>query len=125
MGQIISINIGANNTITNNIINQQNVKPTTATSTPKPEITVAPSPVPTSVPAKVSGTTSTPEPGFFQRIGAWFGWLFTSWLPQALVDVLKFIVVDLIWNLLIKTVLWGILQFIWNLLVALWHAIFG
>ena len=122
---IISINIGANNTITNNIVNQQNVPPTTAPSTPKPEITAAPSPEPTTIPPKASGATSTEEPGFFQRIGAWFGWLFTSWLPQALVDVLKFIVVDVIWNFLIKTVLWGILQFLWNLLVALWHAIFG
>ena len=122
---IISINIGANNTITNNIVTQQNVIPTTAPSTPKPDVTPAPSPAPSTVPPKVPETTSTEKLGFFQRIGAWFGWLLTSWLPQALVDVLKFIVVDLIWNILIKTVLWGILQFIWNLLVALWHAIFG
>ena len=110
----ISINVGANNTITNTVIEDK--------STHESSSTVVAAPQPAAVPEI---TESEPKPGLFQRIGAWFGWLFTTWFPRAIADVLKFIVVDIIWGFFIKTVLFGFLQFFWNLLVALWHAIFG
>ena len=122
---IISINIGANNTITNNIVTNQNSEVKKVTATPKPTSAPTETPRPTSEPVKTPKPTVTSESGPPHGIGPWLGWLFTHWLPQAIVDILKFIIVDVIWGFLVKTVLWGILQFIWNLLVAGWHAIFG
>lgn len=114
----ISINVGANNTITNTVIDDKSTNEKTVVVQPVAE-PVAPS-------ASTSEkTASESEPGLFQRIGAWFGWLFTTWLPNAIVDVFRFLIVDVIWGFLIKTVLFGFFQFLWNLLVALWHAIFG
>ena len=122
---IISINIGENNTITNNIVTNQNSEVKKVTATPKPTSAPTKTPRPTSEPVQTSKPVATSESGPPHGIGPWLGWLFTHWLPQAIVDILKFITVDVIWGFLIKTVLWGILQFIWNLLVAGWHAIFG
>ena len=118
---IISINVGVNNTITNTVIEDKSTSEVSVVqNTPQP--TAEPVAPPASTSEK---TASKSEPGLFQRIGAWFGWLFTTWLPKAIVDVFKFLIVDVIWGFLVKTVLFGILQFLWNLLVSLWRAIFG
>lgn len=106
---------------------------TTATATTSPTATPTAKPTATPTAKPTAAPTSDPN-GPPQGIGPWFGWLFTKWLPQAIVDALKFIVVEIIWkflivtviwNFLIKTVIWGLLQFLWSLLVSLWHAIFG
>ena len=110
----ISINVGANNTITNTVIEDK------STHESAPAATAAPQP--TAIPEE---TVSEPQPGLFQRIGNWIGWLFTTWLPQAIADVLKFIFVDIIWGFLIKTIVFGVFRFLWNLIVSLWHVIFG
>lgn len=117
----ISINVGTNNTITNTVVEDKSASEISIVqSTPQPTAE------PVTPPASTSENSAPKsEPNLFQRIGAWFGWLFTTWLPRAIVDVFKFLIVDIIWGFLIKTVLFGILQFFWNLLVSLWHAIFG
>ena len=120
------------------------VSPTaTPTATPTAKPTATPTPKPTATPTTKPTATPTAKPTAAPTkdpdappsgIGPWFGWLFTKWLPRAIVDVLKFIVVEIlwkflivtvIWNFLIKTVIWGILQFLWGLIVSLWKAIFG
>jgi len=113
----ISINVGSNNTITNTAIEDKSTSETT--------VVVPVTLQPTAEPVALSDSASDSEPGLFQRIGAWFGWLFTTWLPKAIVNVFKFLIVDVIWGFFIKTALWGFLQFLWNLIVSLWTAIFG
>ncbi len=112
-----------------------NTPTATPTATPTPKPTATPTPKPTATPTAKPTAAPTKDPDAPPSgIGPWFGWLFTKWLPRAIVDALKFIVVEIIWkflivtviwNFLIKTVLWGILQFLWGLLVSLWKAIFG